>query len=117
MSAAIFNMALVFGIVQLANKFELDSVQNAVYLRISYATVQAISLLIITWIYYKIKAKNDVTKLVYSEPKNPFQAEEPEPIVTTIMAYDIQQVKTLATQTLMGVAIISVMHYNWGYMR
>lgn len=65
----------------------------------------------------KIKSTNDTTKLVYSDPKSPFQAEEPEPISTTNRDYDLGQAKQLATQTLMGVVIISVMHYNWGYLR
>jgi Phosphate transport (Pho88) len=90
---------------------------NRSYLRLSYGSVQLITLLIIAWIYYKITLQNDTTRLVYSDPKSPFSTDEPEPIVTTVKDYDLAQAKQLATQTIMGVVIISVMHYNWGYLR
>lgn len=38
-------------------------------------------------------------------------------IQTTHKEYDQTQARALATQTLMGVAIISFMHYQWGYLR
>jgi hypothetical protein len=75
MSQAILNMGIVFGLVQIANKFELDKPENTLYLRLSYSAVQTISLVIIGYIYMKIKAKNDNTKLVYQEAQSPFSQE------------------------------------------
>lgn len=110
-------MGLVFGIVQIANKFQLDAPENTNYLRLSYGSVQLITLALIAYIYWRINKKNDETKLTYSEPKNPFSAEENPIIQTTYKEYDLGQAKALATQTLMGVAIIAFMHYQWGYLR
>jgi hypothetical protein len=75
MSAAIVNMAVVFGLVQLANKYQLDAPENTNILRIAYGSVQGISLLLVAFIYYRINKKNDQTKLIYSEPQSPFSQE------------------------------------------
>lgn len=42
---------------------------------------------------------------------------EPPIIQTTVVEYDQSQAKSLAGQTLMGVVLIIIMHYNWGYLR
>lgn len=99
------NMALVFGIVQVANKFELDKPENTTYLRISYLSVQAIAFAIIGIIYLKIQSKKDTTKLSYQEPKQPFATEEPEIVTTTYCEYDKTQARQLATQTAIGLCI------------
>ncbi|KAJ3324077.1 hypothetical protein HDV06_000618 [Boothiomyces sp. JEL0866] len=110
-------MALVFGLVQLANKFQLDAPENTNILRIAYASVQLIGLATIAYIYTRIKSKKDQTKLVYSEPKAPFSTEEPALTRTTFEEYDIGQIKTLLFQTFTGIAIIGFMHFKWGYLR
>ncbi|KAJ3360873.1 hypothetical protein HDU91_004244 [Kappamyces sp. JEL0680] len=117
MSSALINMALVFGIVKLANQYQLDAPENATILKITYTSVQAITLAIIGYIYWSVGKKNDKTKLVYSEAKSPFAAEEPPIIQTTNCEYDLQQARALAGQTLMGAVILFFMNYQWGYLR
>lgn len=67
--------------------------------------------------YSRISSKKDEQKLVYAEKKPSFQNEDDQIIETTVMKYDLEQLKQLAIQTVMGAAIISVMYYKWGYLR
>jgi hypothetical protein len=110
-------MAVVFGLVQLANRYELDKPENTDILRISYFLTQLLSFIAIYVMYTKISKKNDETKLVYSEPPKPMSGDEPEIITISVKDYDLKQLKQLATQTLIGLGIVSAMHFKWGYLR
>ncbi|KAI8911056.1 hypothetical protein EDD86DRAFT_204294 [Gorgonomyces haynaldii] len=68
----IINMAMVFGIVQVANKFQLDAPENEFYVRLAYGSVQVIGLLLVGYIAWTINSKNDKTEFIYNETKNPF---------------------------------------------
>ena len=67
--------------------------------------------------YSKIQSKKDEQKLVYAEKKPSLQNEDDTVVETTVMKYDLEQLKQLAIQTVMGAVIISVMYYKWGYLR
>ena len=67
--------------------------------------------------YSRIKSKNDEQKLVYAEKKPSLQNEDDEIIETTVMKYDLEQLKQLLIQTVMGFTIIGAMYYKWGYLR
>jgi hypothetical protein len=95
-------MGLVFGIVQLANKFGLDAPEHTDYLRMSYGTVQVICLMSIAFIYWQIMSNKDETPFVYKEGKNPFDQTDVETIETTVKEYDLKQLKTMAFQTILG---------------
>ncbi len=62
-SGALMNMAFVFGIVQIADKYKLDAPENTPYLRLSYALVQVVSVLLMALIYVRIKSKNGILKI------------------------------------------------------
>lgn len=46
-----------------------------------------------------------------------FDPADVEVIQTTVQEYDISQVKSLLTQTLLAIGIIGFMHFRLGYMR
>ncbi|KAJ3043471.1 hypothetical protein HK097_001738 [Rhizophlyctis rosea] len=117
MNSQLLNLGLVFGIMQVANKFNLDRPENTTYLRASYLIVQIITAAIALFIQQKIKAKNDTTPLTYSEQKNPFDKENVEQHKTTFRDYDLSKIKEGFTQQAVGVAIIALMHLKWGYTR
>jgi hypothetical protein len=73
--SALINMAMVFGLVQLANKYELDKPENTLYLRIGYAASQFLQLSLLLFIYFKVQKKNDNTALIYQEQQSPFSQE------------------------------------------
>ncbi|KAJ3000021.1 hypothetical protein HDV02_000973 [Globomyces sp. JEL0801] len=61
----------------------------------------------------------DQTELIYKDAKPSFNAadQEPELIKTNFRDYDVSQLKSLAFQTVLGVVIIAVMHFKYGYLR
>jgi hypothetical protein len=73
--SALINMAMVFGLVQLANKYELDKPENTLYLRIAYAGSQLLQLSLLLFMYLKIQKNNDNTPLIYQEQQSPFSQE------------------------------------------
>lgn len=95
-------MGLVFGIVQIANKFGIDTPENTIYLRMSYGSVQAICLMTMAFIYWRITSNNDETPFVYNEAKNAFDQTEVDTIHTTVKEYDMKQLRTLLFQTVFG---------------
>ena len=116
-SQALLNMGLVFGLVQIANRYNIDAPENTMYLRLGYGTVQVITLAIVGWIYLKVRAAQDKTQLVYNDVKNPFDPSDKEVVKTTNLEYDTEQTRTLLTQTLTTIAMIVFMHLQWGYLR
>ena len=110
-------MALVLGLVQVANRLKLDEPENVGYIRLAYASSLVIQLFIMGYMYSKIQKKNDTTKLVYSEPPSPYGNAEPEQVETTVKDYDQSQLKSAMSQWVLSLVIILVMHGYWGYIR
>jgi hypothetical protein len=109
-------MALVLGLVQVANRLKLDEPENVGYVRMAYGASLVVQLFIMGYTYSRIQKKKDATKLVYSEPAS-YGNSEPTQIETTVKEYDESQLKSAMTQWLLSLAIIIGMHTYWGYVR
>ena len=57
----------------------------------------------------------DMTTLKYVEPAPMGRGEEPRPVTTTVMDYDVQQVRQLIRGQLMGIGMMAVMHLYLKY--
>ncbi|KAJ3025531.1 hypothetical protein HDV00_012653 [Rhizophlyctis rosea] len=117
MNQQLLNMGLVFGVIQIANKLNIDTPENTPYLRAAYLGVQLISLAVVLYIRLKVTAANDTTPLIYTEQKNPFDSSQIETHKTTHKDYDLSKIKESLTQQAVGVALIAFMHLKWGYTR
>ncbi|KAI8584905.1 hypothetical protein HDU88_004499 [Geranomyces variabilis] len=117
MNPAITNLVLVFGLMQVANKFELDKEENTNYLRMGYATMQLIAFASFALIYFKVTAKNDTTPLVYEEAKNPMNPTDVEKHATTVRDYDVKKIVELARSQAVSLGMIALMHFKFGYVR
>ncbi|RKO95172.1 hypothetical protein CAUPRSCDRAFT_2123, partial [Caulochytrium protostelioides] len=91
--------------------------ENVTYFRISYAAVQALSLLILYYVRITILRKNDETPFYYTKAPPPMSGEKGEDVQTTVKAYDLEQLREQVKQTLIGIAIMAALHLHWGYIR
>ncbi|KAI9227527.1 MAG: inorganic phosphate transport protein PHO88 [Piptocephalis tieghemiana] len=117
MSSQIQTLVVMFGVMQLTSRLDLEDPEIVGKIRLAYAVAQGTVLAILGIIYFRIKAKNDRTELKYTEPSPPFTNEPGKKIVTTVQDYDTAQIWTQLQQTLMGVGIMGFMHYKWGYVQ
>ncbi|KAJ3292267.1 hypothetical protein HK104_005427 [Borealophlyctis nickersoniae] len=105
MNPQIVNLGLAFGIIQLANKFQLDKEENVMYLRIAYLATQLICGGILLFALQKVQKAN-----------GPFD-KEVETIRTTVRDHDRKKLREQFVSQLVGVSIIALMHFKWGYVR
>ncbi|KAI8929218.1 inorganic phosphate transporter Pho88 [Entophlyctis helioformis] len=121
MDSAFINIGVVFGVVQVANYFKVDTPENTPYIRIAYAFSQLLIAAVFVYIYLRIKAKADKTQLVYTDNKSAFSfmapASDAEIVKTTVQEFDQEQLQTSITQTLTAAAILIFVHVQWGYLR
>jgi len=115
MNAQLTNLAVILGLMQVAKRIPLDDPNVLNIVRLGYI----LSNLIIAGIYYyigiKIKRKNDLTTLKYTEPAPPMSQEGPKHITTTIMGYDESQLRQAYKSQLMGVGMMLFMHVYLKY--
>lgn len=109
-------MALVLGLVQVANRLKLDEPENVEYVRIAYGASLVVQLFIMGYMYSRIQKKKDDAKLVYTEPAS-FGNTESTQVETTVKEYDESQLKSAMTQWLLSLVIILGMHGYLGYIR
>ncbi|EWM20889.1 Ankyrin repeat-containing domain protein [Nannochloropsis gaditana] len=88
-------------------------------LRISYYAVQAVTLLVAyVYIRNKIMAANDRTPIYLPPVALPFgmgpAADNPRPKETSYFDHEMEQLNTLIRSTLIGVAMVSFMHWKMG---
>ncbi|KAJ3003531.1 phosphate transporter (Pho88) [Thoreauomyces humboldtii] len=114
---ALLNMGLVFGLMQLANKFNLDGEENTTYLRIAYMSMQLCAFGAFYYVYLKVTSTNDTTPITYSEPKSAIDPTLGDPITTTHKEYDLKKLKEVAKSQLVSLGMIALMHFKWGYLR
>ncbi|KAI8919248.1 hypothetical protein PhCBS80983_g00248 [Powellomyces hirtus] len=117
MNPAITNLVVVFGLMQVANKFQLDKEENTAYLRAAYLTMQAIAFTALFIVYRKVVSRNDQTPLIYEEAKSALEPSNVETIRTTVRDYDVKKLIEAARSQLIAMAMIGFMHYKWGYLR
>ncbi|CEG76653.1 hypothetical protein RMATCC62417_11515 [Rhizopus microsporus] len=103
---------------QLSKFLHLDNhVQS---LRFLYLFAQFVILALHFYLIYAIKNKNDQTILKYVEPaaQSWDGTETPDQLVnTTVMEYDINEVKKSMKQSFVGIALIAFIHLKFGYIQ
>jgi hypothetical protein len=115
MNAAVTNMALMMGAMQLSKKIPFEEPQVVLYARVAYISAQILCLLINYFISVKVKKANDLTVLKYVNPKSPMSQDPGELITTTHRDYDLQEVSKAMRGVYMGMAMVAVMHFYMGY--
>ncbi|KAK9764622.1 phosphate transporter (Pho88) [Basidiobolus ranarum] len=115
MNSQISGMVLVLALVQVSRKLNLEEPENITYVRMAYATSNAIILALSFYVMTRIQAKNDTTPLTYTEPK-PMTQETTE-VTTTVCDYDLSELKKQVKQTLISVGILCFIHYKWEYVQ
>ncbi|KAI8620126.1 inorganic phosphate transporter Pho88 [Chytriomyces sp. MP71] len=115
--APFINIALTIGIIQLANRFELERPDFVPYLRAAYFTTQLLVLSVTYYIRMKITEKNDKTVLVYTEAKSFLEPKNVETITTTVKDHDLKKTGEAFQQTALAILMMSVMHFQFGYIR
>ncbi|KJA16395.1 hypothetical protein HYPSUDRAFT_147815 [Hypholoma sublateritium FD-334 SS-4] len=108
MNAAVQNMVISLGAMQVARKIPFDDPIVLNYVRIGYVFSQLLALGTYFYLSRVIKQKNDKTVLRYAEPPSPLDGEKV--VVTTIRDYDLAETKKLLRSVYMGVAMMGVMH-------
>ncbi|KAJ3394749.1 hypothetical protein HDU84_006892 [Entophlyctis sp. JEL0112] len=111
------NIALVIGVNQIATKLNLERPEFIPYIRIAYFTVQAITLSVAFYIRNQITTKNDKTPLVYTEAKSIFEPKNLETVTTTNEKYDLVKSNESLQQLAIGLLMMCVMHFQFGYIR
>ncbi|KAJ3411860.1 phosphate transporter (Pho88) [Chytridiales sp. JEL 0842] len=117
MTGPLINLALVYGLVQVLNKFDLDNIAYLNYIRALYIGSQLIQALVLEITRMKIKAKNDETPLVYKEPKGLFDNTEPKTVSTTVKLHDLARIAEAYQQMLISVGLMIFLHFQYGYLR
>ena len=72
MNAAVTNMAVMFGVMQMAKRIPFeDNPEYVLYARVGYVAAQLACLAVFYFCSIQIKKKNDMTVLKYVNAKNP----------------------------------------------
>ncbi|KDN46999.1 putative PHO88-involved in phosphate transport [Tilletiaria anomala UBC 951] len=116
MSAAITNMALMFGAMQVAKKIPFDdNPEIVVYARLGYVSAQLLCLGVFYYCSIRVKRANDLTVLKYVEPKSPMSQEPGELVTTTHKDYDLADINKAMRGVFMGMLFVGFMHLYMGY--
>ncbi|KAL0095531.1 inorganic phosphate transporter Pho88 [Phycomyces blakesleeanus] len=114
----LFNVAFFLVSRQITKRLDLDN--YIWYLRALYVTAQLAILGMSYYLITVVKKKNDKTLLRYVEPakQNWDGTDAPEQLVNiTVMDYDIEEIKKSIKQSLMGIAMIIVLHLKFNYVQ
>jgi len=113
MAGSMSELMIMLPAFYLMNQIDWTVPEHMLYVRIAYATATSITLSILAYLYTRITAKNDKTKITL--PPAPYSGTEA--LQTTVAEYDIQQLKKVASQTLLSVVIICGIHYQWAIIQ
>jgi len=115
LSPQITNLIIILGMMQVSKKIPFEDPDVLFYVRCAYIMSNVIIAGIYLFVQAKINAKKDMTTLKYVEPAPMGSSEEGKPVVTTVHAYDLQQLRALFKSQLMGVGMMGVMHLYMKY--
>ncbi|KAI9357003.1 inorganic phosphate transporter Pho88 [Zopfochytrium polystomum] len=111
------NIGLAMGLIQLANRFNLDAPEHLNYIRLAYLLSQLVSLTVILIIRRKVNESTDETPLRYNETKNMFDPSDITEVDTTVKDHDIGKSNEQLQQLVLTLGIMGFMHFQWGYLR
>ncbi|GBE90014.1 SRP-independent targeting protein [Sparassis crispa] len=110
MNAAMSNLVISLGAMQVARKIPFDDPQVLLYARIGYVAAQVIILAVYYYVSMKIKEKNDLTVLKYVEPANPMAKDDNNLVTTTVRDYDLTETSKLVRGVYIGFAMMCFLH-------
>lgn len=109
-------MLVVMPLLYWSNRIDFKDADNLFNLRVCFYTAQALTLLGIAVLFFKIKSTPNETKVKVPPPPTPSFAQPPTPPSTVIMTaqqYDLHELRKVAQQTLLTLCIISFLHFKW----
>ncbi|KAL6720334.1 phosphate transporter (Pho88) [Lecanora helva] len=111
----ITNLMIILGMMQVSKKIPFDDPQVLMGVRAMYIVSNLLIIGIYLFIQSKINQKKDRTTLKYVEPPPMGSAEEGKLVTTTVQSYDLQQMRGMYKQLLIGVGMMGVMHLYMKY--
>jgi len=115
MNAAVSQMVITLGLMQVGKQIPFDNPQVLDYVRIGYVVSQVAVLGVLYFTSVKIRRRNDTTVLKYVEPKSAFDQSPGSLTTTTHRDYDLSKVSEGVRQVFLGVCIMGVMHLYFKY--
>ncbi|GAA5937876.1 Snd3p [Sporobolomyces koalae] len=112
---AITNLMVSLGAMQIARKIDFEDPQVLIYVRCLYVGAQLLSLGVYYYATLKIKQKNDLKVLKYTEPAKPMSGDGPTTVTTTVRDYDLSQASSAVRSVLVGCAFMAFMHLYMKY--
>ncbi|GAA5912921.1 Snd3p [Sporobolomyces salmoneus] len=112
---AITNLMVSLGAMQIARKIDFEDPQVLLYVRCLYVGAQLLSLGVYYYATLKIKQKNDLKVLKYTEPAKPMGGDGPTTVTTTVRDYDLSQASSAVRSVLVGCAFMAFMHLYMKY--
>lgn len=116
MNPAVTNIALMLVMMQVSRRLDLEDPKILMYVRVAYASCQAIALAVYLYVRFSIQKKNDLTTLKYVKPAAPMLGQtEGAAVVTTVKEYDLEQIDAAIKSVFTGLAMMGFMHIYMKY--
>lgn len=100
--------------MQIANRVPFDNPDVLFGVRSMYLASNVLIASLYLYVQSQIKQQRDHKTLKYVEPA-PIGTEEPKPITTTVMDYDLSQLRALFKAQFTGLALMALMHLYFKY--
>ncbi|BGP20359.1 hypothetical protein JCM10213_002333 [Rhodosporidiobolus nylandii] len=115
MNPAVTGLLFSLGLMQVARKIDFTDPDVLFYVRCLYVGAQLLTLGVYYYVSLKIKQKNDLKVLKYTEPAKPMSGEGPTQVTTTNKDYDLAEVSKAIRGVLMGCLFMCFMHLYMQY--
>ncbi|GAA5859235.1 hypothetical protein JCM8547_008929 [Rhodosporidiobolus lusitaniae] len=112
---AVTNLLVSLGAMQVARKIDFNDPDVLLYVRCLYVGTQLLSLGVYYYVTLKIKQKNDLKVLKYTEPAKPMSGDGPTQVTTTNRDYDLAETSKAIRGVLMGCLFMCFMHLYMKY--
>jgi hypothetical protein len=96
---------------------DLTDENNIMYTRIAFYSVQVVLLACSYMVYRHIEGVKDETEISITPARSIGQTDEQPKQATSVRAYDYGELKKQLQQIFIGAAIITAMHFQWGYVQ
>ncbi|KAI0223659.1 phosphate transporter (Pho88), partial [Massospora cicadina] len=116
---AALSFGLVLGLSQVARFMDAENPITLWSIRGGYAVTTAVFYLILLYCYREILQQGDSKELTYVE-KPSMLAEDgsgPVTIITTHVEYDLDELKKVARNSVISVAVAIFLHLKFGYLQ
>jgi len=111
-------LAIFFVSISALKYVDVENFQNVLIIRFLYGAQAVLCLCLLLYTYFKINAENNKKIIkIPADIKNFTPSENSEMNEVSIRDYDYQQLKKAATQVVMGVLIVSFIHYKWNIIQ